>query len=74
MVVASSAVVVKGLGSGGARNDEQLASAVFASTQDPLVQSETSPGPGAYALDVTLSGHAGIVDCGNVCGLLAKCL
>jgi hypothetical protein len=37
-------------------------------------RAETSPGPEAGVLDVTLSGCAGIVDRGNVCGLLAKCL
>jgi hypothetical protein len=73
-VVDSSTTVAKGSGSEGARTDEQVPNAVFVSTSDPLVRVETSPGPGAGALDVTLSGHAGIVNRGNICGLLAGCL
>jgi hypothetical protein len=74
MVVALSTVVAKGLGSRGAHTDEQMVGVVFASTQYPPVQAETSPGPEVGVLDVTLPGHAGIVDHVNVYGLLAECL
>jgi hypothetical protein len=63
-VVASSATVTKGSGSGGARADEQ----------DPPIRANTFPSPGADVLDVTLSGRAGIVDRGNVDGLLVEYL
>jgi hypothetical protein len=71
MVVASSAAIAKGSGSGGSCTDEQVASAVFMSAWDPPVRTETSPDPRAGALDVMLLGRASIVDRGNVCGLLA---
>jgi hypothetical protein len=51
-----------------------VASAVFVSAWDPPVRVKTSPGPGAGALDVTLSRRVGIVDYGNVCCLLVECL
>jgi hypothetical protein len=42
--------------------------------QDPTARAEVSHGPVAGAIDVTLSGHVGAVDHGNVCGVLAGCL
>jgi hypothetical protein len=47
---------------------------VFVFAPNPLVRAKTSPRPRDGALDVTLSGCAGIVDHGNVCSLLAGCL
>jgi hypothetical protein len=35
---------------------------------------EVSPCPGVSALDVTLSRHSGVIDRGNVYGLLTECL
>jgi hypothetical protein len=42
--------------------------------QDPTARVEVSHGPAAGAVDVALSGRVGVVDRGNVCGLLARCL
>jgi hypothetical protein len=39
---------------------------VFAPAQDPPVQAEASHGPEDGVLDVTLPGHAIVVDHGNV--------
>jgi hypothetical protein len=74
MVAASYAAVTKDSGSRGAHTDEQVGGAVFASAQDPPVQVETSPGPKGGVLDVMLLEHPGVVDGGNVCGLLTECL
>jgi hypothetical protein len=71
-VIASASTGSKGLESRGTHTIEQTAGAVFISAQDPLTLAEASPGPGAGALDAALSSHYVVVDCDNVCSLLAE--
>jgi hypothetical protein len=73
-VVTSSNAIIKGSGSEGARGDEKVPGAVSAPLQDPLAEAEVSNGPEAGVLDITLLRCLGVVDHGNLCGLLTGCL
>jgi hypothetical protein len=73
-VVTSSDAIVKCSGSGGTHGHEQVPGTVSVPLQDPPARVEVSHGLVASVVDVALSGHVGVVNHGNVCGLLTRCL
>jgi hypothetical protein len=73
-MVTLSDTIVKRFGSKGTRGDEEVPSAVSTTLQDPPARADVSRGPATGAVDVALSGRVGVVDRGNVYGLVASCL
>jgi hypothetical protein len=74
MVVTLSDDIIKRLISRATRGDEQAPGTMSAPLWHRTVRAEVSHSPTAGVIDVMLLGHVGVVDCGNVCGLLAGCL